>query len=70
MQTREGVMKAAAKKAGVSVARYTLNRDKGRKLCRICREWKEAEAYHRDAGRSDGLQPDCKECRREAYARK
>lgn len=60
-QTKEGALKIAAKKAGVSIEEYQIKREQGLKWCTNCREWHPTDAFGVDRSRWDGLVPSCKE---------
>ena len=62
--TKEGAIKVAAKKAGISVAEYTLLKDQGLHRCTTCKQWKPSSLFNNDASRHNGLVPSCRDCQR------
>ena len=63
-QTKEGAIKVAAKKTGVTVSEY-IHRTKilDMKWCSGCKEWHGKEKFCQDSSRWDGLSGRCKEYR-------
>lgn len=61
-QTREGAIKIAAKKAGLSVAEYSEFIANGLKKCTICKQWKTIDNFVPDKSRHDGISPRCNIC--------
>lgn len=61
-QTKEGAIKIAAKKAGLTVNEYMSRIANGLKKCTICKEWKLTEEFVRDKSRHDGYVARCKSC--------
>lgn len=59
-QTREGALKTAAKKAGVTTAEYKRRMGDGRKWCTTCGRWHRSGAFGKDASRWDGLAAGCR----------
>lgn len=64
-----GVIKTAAKKAGVTVEGYISRRTSGEKWCVGCKTWHQVERFGRDTSRHDGLSASCLESRRRSYRR-
>lgn len=62
MQTREGAIKIAAKKAGVSVEKYIALTSNGIKRCTKCKLWKRQTDFATDRSRHDGLKAKCQIC--------
>jgi hypothetical protein len=63
-QTKEGAIKIAAKKAGLSVEEYKARLEAGLKRCTKCKEWKPATRFNIDKSRWDGLTAKCTDCTR------
>ncbi len=61
-QTREGAVKIAAKKAGISVEEYRQRMEHGLKKCSTCKQWKTTDSFTKDNSRFDGLKSRCREC--------
>ena len=59
-QTKEGAVKIAAKKIGVSVDRYKINIQKGLLWCTGCRAWHEKDEFNFDKSRWSGRAQSCK----------
>ena len=60
-QTKEGALKASAKKAGISVAEYIHRRDElGLKWCTICKDWHPKDEFGVDSSRGDGRTVNCR----------
>jgi hypothetical protein len=62
-QTREGAIKQAAAKIGVTVEQYEQNTASGLKWCTVCREWQARAAFAVDRSRWDGLVSVCREAK-------
>jgi hypothetical protein len=62
-QTKEGALKARARKAGVSAEVCVSREAAGEKWCYACDTWKGVEAFGQDRSRYDGLTPRCCDCR-------
>jgi hypothetical protein len=62
-QTRTGVVKILAKKAGLTVLAYESLRSKGEKWCMRCRRWHPEREFGKDRTRYDGLNSSCSESR-------
>ncbi len=60
-QTKQGGLKIASKKLGLSVEEYLL-KSKTHKRCFKCKDWKVREHYHVDNSRGDKLSAKCKDC--------
>jgi hypothetical protein len=65
MGSRLGVIKIAAKRAGLSLEEYQDRIDRGLKRCTFCEEWKLLELFDTDNSRGDGKTAGCSECRSE-----
>jgi hypothetical protein len=63
-QTKAGALKAAAKKAGLSIDEYKSNIESGLKRCTQCKTWKTTDSFGSDRTRSDGKDSTCLDCRR------
>mgnify|MGYP000856260632 CR=1 FL=1 len=61
-QTKEGAIKAAAKKAGITPEEYMRLVSSGQKRCSICKQWKPIKKFNKDNSRSDGLGTKCHDC--------
>lgn len=62
-QTKDGAIKAAAKKAGLSIEEFLARREAGLKKCTICKKWKSLDNFCIDRSRGDGLSAKCVDCR-------
>src|SRR4051812_46916544 len=62
-QTKEGALKLAALKAGITIEEYTEKLRHKLKHCYKCRAWRKHEHFHNDKSRSDGLSAICTPCR-------
>ena len=62
-QTREGAIKVAAKRIGISTEEYRAHIYAGQKFCITCRYWHPRNEFSMDASRSDGLHPSCRASR-------
>lgn len=69
-QTKEGAIKVAAKKAGLSVEEYLFRIESGLKKCTGCKEWKPKGLFDTDNSRWDGLQSKCQSCDMGRYGKK
>jgi hypothetical protein len=58
-----GVIKIAAKRAGLSLDEYQARLARGLKRCTFCEDWKSSELFDADKSRGDGLTAGCSECR-------
>jgi len=67
MGSREGVLRQAAGRVGVSVDEYAERVSRGLKWCTGCREWHERAAFFTDRSRSDGLAASCAVAMRARY---
>ena len=63
MGSRLGILKIAAKKAGLTLDEYQRRTDAGLKRCTFCEEWKPLDKFAADASRWDGKTAGCVECR-------
>ena len=52
-----------ARKAGVSVDQYKLNRRKGLKFCSRCSQWHHFELHQKDPSKADGRSVYCSFCK-------
>ncbi len=64
MGSAAGVIKVAAKRAGVSVDAYKARIIAGEKYCWQCDSWKHNSVFGIDRSRGDGLSAKCVSCRR------
>jgi hypothetical protein len=63
MGSRLGILKIAAKKAGLPLDEYQRRIADGLKRCTFCEEWKAADKFAADATRWDGKTAGCFACR-------
>lgn len=61
-QTKEGAVKCAAAKLGISFNDYSARVAGGFKHCRVCREWKDESEFNIDRSRSGSRAALCREC--------
>lgn len=61
-QTKDGAIKCAAKKSGISVAEYLERIKIGLKKCTFCKQWKSIQVFSKDRSRFDGLKSKCPAC--------
>lgn len=61
-QTKEGAIKCAAKKAGITVEEYLRQIKAGLKKCTYCKDWKPNDSFSKDRSRYDGLKSKCRDC--------
>jgi hypothetical protein len=61
-QTKEGAIKIAAKKVGISVEEYLAHKSNSEKWCYKCDEWKTFDEFGHDSTRSDNRKALCKKC--------
>lgn len=64
-QTKEGAIKAAAKRAGISTAKHKRLSREGKKWCIVCRIWHMKNEFGKDRTRYDGLCAACRDGRNE-----
>jgi hypothetical protein len=64
-QTRDGAMKANAKKLGLSLTEYVARIDDGKRWCTGCKDWHPLTAFGGDASRYDGRAATCSAFRSE-----
>ena len=64
-QTREGALKIAASKAGVSSNEYEARMRQHLKWCSLCKQWHDKSEFGIDLSRWDGRVPSCKESKNE-----
>ena len=62
MLTKDGAVKIASKKIGITVEEYVAHRNNGEKWCFHCDTWKPSGAFHKDSSRGDGLKAKCRDC--------
>ena len=67
-QTKEGAIKLAASKLGISAEEYTKHVASGLKNCFRCKQWLNLDFFQADRTRYDGKNPSCTQCRN-AYSR-
>lgn len=60
MGSRLGVMKTAARRAGVPLDEYQLRIDAGEKWCRSCRAFEPISVFGIDLSRGDGFASECR----------
>jgi len=60
--TQEGVIKIAAKKAGLTAGEYINHIANGLKKCTICKQWKPIDEFCSDKSRHDGRASKCVVC--------
>lgn len=58
-----GVLAAAARRVGLTVAEYEEQRARGLKRCIRCRTWLPLDAFGVEIARGDGLTAACRDCR-------
>lgn len=63
-QTREGAIKVAAKRIGITVEEYTDKVANGLKWCHKCKSWEPTARFNTDKSRWDGLTAKCQDCTR------
>lgn len=61
-QTREGAIKVAARRVGLSPDDYLAKIANGEKRCTRCKQWMQTSAFRQDRSRWDGLAANCKAC--------
>jgi len=59
---KEGSIKAAAKRIGITAETYKKNIAQGFRWCSRCREWKQRVHFTKNSTRGDGLHGKCKPC--------
>lgn len=69
-QTKEGAIKVAAQRAGITVPEYVSFISRGLKKCTICKEWKSINDFSTDRTRSDGRAARCNICSTTLWRRK
>ncbi len=62
-QTKEGAIKMASKKIGISEAEYIQNVKAQKKWCYLCREWHDLAEFGVDSYNGDGLSSICRSSR-------
>lgn len=63
-QTKEGAIKRAANKIGVTFEQYLDKQSQGLKWCFKCSSWQKLINFNTDKSRFDGLTAQCVSCRR------
>ncbi|HEA68234.1 MAG TPA: hypothetical protein ENI07_15650 [Desulfobacterales bacterium] len=63
-QTKEGAIKCAANKIGVSVKEYSQRVKNGERWCWKCRAWKLKEVFPSNSGPANAISGKCLECNR------
>jgi len=61
-QTKDGAIKCAAKKAGITAEEYLQQVGAGLKKCTYCKKWKPKDYFSKDRSRYDGLKSKCRDC--------
>lgn len=61
-QTKEGALRIAAQKAGLTVEEYTERCSRGLKRCYKCNQWRPTSEFANDCSRYDGKSARCFEC--------
>lgn len=69
-QTRDGAIRCAAQKTGLSEAEYRLKLASGQKWCTKCKAWHMRSDFRPDVSRWDGLSASCKDGRSAAHKQK
>ena len=64
-QTKDGALKIAARKAGVTVEQYLASCEAGQKWCVLCRLWHPTKDFAKDSSRWDGHVPSCRKAKNE-----
>lgn len=64
MGSRQGTIKAAAARLGISLEEYLTKLDAGLKWCTKCKGWKQITEFAKDKSRGDGLKASCLQCGR------
>lgn len=62
-QSKQGAIKVAADRLGISIDEYITNTTYGLKHCMKCRTWKLRAEFSKDSSRHDGLNTSCIPCR-------
>lgn len=62
MNSELGILKAAAKRVGLSFDEYMSNLDAGLKRCTLGKHWPPTQDFHSNAARIDGLSTSCRYC--------
>ena len=63
-QTKDGAIKVAAKKAGITTDEYISKVESGLKRCTKCKTWKSRDDFGTDNSRSDKKDSKCANCQR------
>lgn len=61
-QTKNGAIKCAAKKAGITIDEYLQRTEAGLKKCTNCKQWKPSNYFAKDRSRFDSLKSKCRDC--------
>jgi hypothetical protein len=59
MGSKTGIMKIAAKRAGLTLEAYQRRLDGGEKWCTRCKDWHQRSDFGKDQSRGDGLTAQC-----------
>lgn len=70
MGSRNGVLKVAARRVGLSVSEYMDRIANGMKWCTLCAEWKSVDDFDFDATRGDARKSSCRRCGRALWRRR
>lgn len=65
--TKEGALKARAKKHGMTVEEYQAQIDAGLSWCWHCKQWLPVSKFGSDSTRHDGLNRECYSCHHSRY---
>jgi len=65
--TRQGALKGAARRIGISQLEYQSKIDAGQKRCSGCDTWRPISEFGKDSSRGDGLSTVCYSCRKKRY---
>jgi len=63
-QTKEGALKVAAGKAGMSHLDFIARLTAGERRCTKCKQWQPIDQFCLDRSRNEGISKTCYECRR------
>ncbi len=63
MGSYSGVIRTAARRAGVAPHEYVAHRAAGLKFCGGCRDWLDELSFGLDKNRGDGLAARCRDCK-------
>ena len=62
-QTKQGALKVAAQKIGITTEEYAAKKSYGLKWCFACKQWKGLNLFNKDMSRTDGFTAKCTDCR-------